>query len=71
MIGRAAILLGAAYMTYVMARRGLRALQGAGSGDRGRPRPIEAARPCPECGVYVVGTHPSPCTRPDCFYGRS
>lgn len=69
MIGRALVLLGAAYMAYAMARRSLQALRGTGSAER--PRPIEAARPCPECGVYVVGTHPAPCTRTDCFYGRS
>jgi hypothetical protein len=29
---------------------------------------VEAARKCPDCGAYVVGSRPEPCARPDCRY---
>jgi hypothetical protein len=34
------------------------------------PRPpgpmVEAARKCPDCGTYVLGSDPEPCGRADC-----
>ncbi len=29
---------------------------------------IEATRPCPDCGAYVLARHPEPCARPDCRF---
>jgi hypothetical protein len=29
---------------------------------------VEAARKCPDCGAYVIGSRPEPCARPDCRF---
>jgi hypothetical protein len=35
---------------------------------RGSEPAIEAARKCPECGSYVIGSAPAPCDRAGCPY---
>jgi hypothetical protein len=40
-------------------------LLGGGARAEKRP-PIEAARKCPRCDAYVLGSEAGPCGRPDC-----
>lgn len=32
---------------------------------------VEATRPCPDCGAYVLARNPKPCNRADCRYRTS
>ncbi len=32
---------------------------------------VQAARKCPLCDAYVLGTNPSPCARDDCRFRRA
>ena len=67
MIGRAVILLIAVSLLVAMIGK-LRA-------PRVPPGPakpaVQAARKCPVCDAYVLGSNPSPCARDDCRFRRS
>jgi hypothetical protein len=63
MIVRLALLLLALLLVLAMLGRWRRRV-----GRRPPAPPIEAARRCPDCDAYVVGSRPDPCARPDCRF---